>query len=768
MIAKLAVLLIAGALTASALDLRTATIQLRPNAPAIEKKAAQMIAEEVEKRTQLRLPTGAGAGAGPIVSITRGAGPADGYTVTSSPKGVTISGNDDRGVIFGAGFFLRQARMARQQLEIADGLAVTSAPKVAIRGHQLGYRPKTNSYDAWNVAMWEQYIRELAIFGTNTIELIPPRSDDDRDSPHFSLPPMEMMVEMSRICAEYGLDVSIWFPAMDKDYADPKTVEFALNEWGEVFRRLPRVDAVFVPGGDPGDTQPKYLMALLEKQTANLRKYHPKAQMWVSPQSFDQAWMEEFIGIVGKQPAWLAGVVFGPQVRGSIDDLRARVPKRYPIRFYPDITHSRQAEFPVPEWDFAFAATEGREGVNPRPTQEAAIFRRYVPSSVGFVTYSEGCNDDVNKFAWSGLGWDPQANVVDLLRDYSRFFMGPDNAEGFAQVLMSLERNWKGPLATNGGVETTLQQLQILEGAATPQLRANWRFQQALYRAYYDAWLRARLAIETAQQTRAMAVLGNAARTGSVRAMDEAEAVLFADALTPDARALRARVFELAEALFQSVRMQLSVARYRAIAIGRGANLDAIDFALNDRVWLRNEFSAIRSVTDEKTRLARVARIVEWTNPGPGGFYDDLGDTARQPHLVSGEPYDRDPDFLKSPLVGFGDSPDQGWRVSWFTHAETLGDTPLRLHYPDLDKGAQYAVRVVYGGDAPKIQIRLTANGAEIHGFRNRPRPVAPLEYEIPRAVTAKGELTLEWSKPAGGGGNGRGVQVSEVWLIRK
>ncbi len=93
---------------------------------------------------------------------------------------------------------------------------------------------------------------------------------------------------MSRVADEYGLDVWIWYPAMDKDYSDPKTVEFALAEWGEVYKKLPRIDAIFVPGGDPGHTQPKYLMALLEKQTELLHKYHPKAQMWVSPQSFNQ------------------------------------------------------------------------------------------------------------------------------------------------------------------------------------------------------------------------------------------------------------------------------------------------------------------------------------------------------------------------------------------------------------------------------------------------------------------------------------------------
>ena len=107
--------------------------------------------------------------------------------------------------------------------------------------------------------MWEQYIRDLAVFGTNAIELIPPRSDDDADSPHFPLPPIEMMVEMSRIADEYGLDVWIWYPALDKDYADPATVDFAVKEWGEVFKQLPRIDAIFVPGGDPGHTEPRHM-----------------------------------------------------------------------------------------------------------------------------------------------------------------------------------------------------------------------------------------------------------------------------------------------------------------------------------------------------------------------------------------------------------------------------------------------------------------------------------------------------------------------------
>src|SRR4051812_49322153 len=337
---------------ATSLDFRNAVIVIPANASTPEKKAATMLSEEIEKRTQLRLRIQSQPASGAAFVLGRvdqarspAAGQlagtpdrAEGFTLASSATGnpvAVVTGRDDRGVVFGTGYLLRQLTMARQRLELRAGLNVTTSPKVPVRGHQLGYRPKTNSYDGWNVAMWEQYIRELAIFGTNMIELIPPRSDDAPDSPHFPLPQIEMMVEMSRIADEYGIGVSIWYPAMDKDYSDPKTVEFALREWGEVFKRLPRIDQVFVPGGDPGHTQPKYMMALLEKQTENLHRYHPKAQMWMSPQGFTKEWMEEYFEIMKTEPKWLSGVVFGPQQMHSLAELRERVPKRYPIRFYP-------------------------------------------------------------------------------------------------------------------------------------------------------------------------------------------------------------------------------------------------------------------------------------------------------------------------------------------------------------------------------------------------------------------------------------------------
>jgi hypothetical protein len=764
------------------LDLSRAVIVTLPKLSGPEKKAVTMLAEEVQKRTQLRWQHSESwpAQAVPVIAVGQRAvlrslhrlpdsgrdgadNRAEGFHIwvegDKDAPIVWVAGDDARGVLFGVGRLLRVLHMEKQHVTLPGHFQVATAPHYPLRGHQLGYRPKTNSYDGWDLVRWEQYMRDLAVFGTNAIELIPPRSDDDADSPHFPLPPMDTMVGMSQICADYGLDVWIWLPALDKDYSDRKTIELASKEWREVFSKLPRIDAVFVPGGDPGHTPPRLLMMLLQKQAEELHKHHPRATMWLSPQGFNQEWMDDFLDLLKGQPDWLKGVVYGPQTRLSLEKFRAAVPNRYPIRHYPDITHSRTCQYPVPDWDVAFALTEGREVINPRPLGQARIFRQLQKHTTGFLTYSEGCNDDVNKIVWSALGWQPDADVLDVLRDYSRYFIGPGYADSFAQGLLCLEKNWEGPALTNASIYTTLQQFQVMEKAASPQDRLNWRFQQALYRAYYDAYIRSRLIYETQLEDEAMSELRHAPRIGALQAIARAEAVLDKALIWPRGNDWRARVFELGEALFQSIRMQLMVDRYQGVA-GRGTTLDTIDRPLNNRNWLRSRFAEGRQES-ESDRLKQIDEILNWTNPGPGGCYDDLGNAACQPHLVRGAGFKEDPAFLASALTHFEDRPRA--RQSWCDQAMALYDAPLVLRYHGLDSAGKYRVRAVYGSGP----IRLVANDKwELHPLLNK--PYQRMEFQIPAEVTARGSLELSWRGQPGRGGPGRGCQVAEVWVLRR
>jgi hypothetical protein len=764
-----------------------AVVVTPPDVSVTQQKAVDMLLDEVESRTGIRwtvanaLPS---AGTQPVIAVgvdtvlagtlgLQAQAPAEAEAYHVAVRGsadaptIIVAGHDDRGVLFGVGRVLRELRMTRSTVEVPQGFSVSMAPRLPIRGHQLGYRPKVNTYDGWTPAMYEQYIRDLAVFGANAIELIPPRSDDAPDSPHFVMPQIDMLARVSQIAHDYGVAFWLWYPAMDRDYNDPATVDRALKEWGDVFKAIPHIDVIFVPGGDPGHTKPTVLFNFLEKQTAVLHESHPNAQMWMSPQSFDAEWTEEFFELMRAEPAWLSGIVFGPQNRVGLPELRQKLPAKYPIRRYPDITHSMRSQYPVPDWDAAFALTQQREVINPRPMHFAQIFRLWDDLTAGYITYSEGVNDDVNKTLWSALGWDPDASEIGIMREYARYFLGPDHEEGLAQAIMALERNWQGPLLTNTGVDVTLQQVQAIERDARPWLRAQWRFQQILYRAYYDAFLRARLLHETNAEARAVDMLRRADELGAPLAISNAEAILDDAETQRVADDLRARVFELAEGLYQSIRMQHSVPRYQAIHSGRGGNLDLIDMPLNNRDWLKAQFAQLRDLGSEQAKRDGISAILNWTNPGPGGFYDDLGDPVNQPHLVRNADQWTDPENRISPFAGFDYAP--GHRMSWVRHAETRWDTGLQLHYDNLDPSSAYTLRVIYGGDRRQAKIRCVAeDGTQIHDYVAKPFPFAPLEFEIPQHVTADGMLTLTFYQEPGAGGAGRGCQLAEVWLVKK
>jgi hypothetical protein len=137
---------------------------------------------------------------------------------------------------------------------------------------------------------------------------------------------------------------------------------------------------------------------------------------------------------------------------------------------------------------------------------------------------------------------------------------------------------------------------------------------------------------------------------------------------------------------------------------------------------------------------------------------------------VGGTGADQDPDFYTTPLTGFGirgAGADLSLPRAWWHYAEALFDQPIQLRYRDLDGSAGYRVRVVYGREGRARKVRLMAGeGHEIHDYLSR--PYEPLEFDIPKAAINRGELLLTWNPEPGRGGTGRGLQVAEVWLLKK
>ncbi|HUX88469.1 MAG TPA: alpha-glucuronidase family glycosyl hydrolase, partial [Chloroflexota bacterium] len=196
-------------------DLSNATVVTPPNRTRVETNAIAMLIDEVEKRSLLRWnqATTWPTEPGPVILVGTAqslrsfrVATTDPPAATAAPEGyqlrvsdeaansvVSIVGNDARGLLYGIGHLLRSLRLSHRRASLPSDLNVTTAPRYGLRGHQLGYRDKTNSYDGWDLRQWRQYVRDLAVFGANAIEIIPPRSDDRPTSVHFPLPPLETM-----------------------------------------------------------------------------------------------------------------------------------------------------------------------------------------------------------------------------------------------------------------------------------------------------------------------------------------------------------------------------------------------------------------------------------------------------------------------------------------------------------------------------------------------------------------------------------------------
>ena len=780
------------------LDFSAATIYCPEKKQEVVQKAIEVLQEEIQKRSgiQLKIVRKLPQNPGPLIAIglaqdlskfpqpfqeaahTLPATGPEGYqlAVMKEDEAILIAGHDPRGVLYGVGKLLRKMEIREGQILVPEAMAISSSPQYPIRGHQLGYRPKTNAYDAWTVAQYDQYIRDLAIFGANSIEIMPPRTDDDFTSVHMKMPAIEMIAEQSRICNAYGMDVWMWYPNMSTDYQHPDSLQKELEERHEVFSAVPRLDALFVPGGDPGDLEPDVLFDWLAQVAEVLHQYHPDAKIWVSPQVFrpTQAWFDVFYERVNQQYPWFGGVVFGPWIKTPIQEIRRIVHPEIPIRRYPDITHSLSAQYPVPHWDLAYAITLGRECINPRPQDEKMIHNAFDEYAQGSLSYSEGTNDDVNKFVWSDQDWNPETPVIETLRDYARFFIGPDYTETVAQGLMALEKNIQGPLLTNKQVPLTLQQWQAMEKNASDEVLSNFRFQMGLIRAYFDAYVQRRLLYETELEQQARDGLTEPQKMGNLQAMNKAQKILTQK--FPFAQAYKIRCLALADSLFHSIGAQLTIEKHGAMG-GRGNFIDNLDAPLNDAVWLMARMQEIAKINGETERAEAIEKMLHRTDPGPGGFYDNFGSPESWSRVVIHKTWEEDPGSLQSPRVSFGAGiRGKEWvheitatgfaghaiPLAWTHQVTTLYDLPLEIVYDNLNPQSSYTLRVAYTGRF-RSKMKLMADDTMlIHDFiQTGEQPI--YEFPIPAEALQDGVVKFSWTCGEGE----RGAQVAEIWIIQ-
>lgn len=705
----------------------------------------------------------------------------------NSPVVVALTGRDSRGAMFAAGKLLRTVESKRGSTVLDSQFQTTESPDRPIRGHQIGYRDTANSWDAWTVQQYDQYFRDLAIFGMNAVENIP--WQEDKPNPLMKYSRNEMNLKFAELCEKYELAHWIWVPVLIKLPEEAKEAE-VLRLQDDYYSKIKRLDAIFVPGGDPGDNKANVLIPHLEKMAAVATKHHPKAKIWLSLQHFkpdDVDFLYEYLD--QKQPTWFGGLVMGP---GSppMEATRKRLRQPYQLRWYPDITHTVRCQYPVPWIDPILGMTLGREPVNPRPVDYTEVYRMDYSFTDGFLTYSDGVHDDFNKCMWSQLGWNPQRNPKETAVEYARFFFRADLADLGADGLFALESDTRGSLEDNGSVTATLglwkdleqrlqQNLETLikntgaavtapgeKPAATGATGSElWRFKMHLFRAYYVDFTRRRLIYEKDLERQALEKLAQAPERGVAKTLDEAQQILNKAVHQPVDPEAILKLNQFGEELFQEVGLQTSVPKYYASNSQRGAILDFIDYPLNNRWWLEDQFDRILKLTDQKEQLQRIDAIRNWENPGDRGYYDVLGNVGRSPRLakllLAGDAM-RHRDSIPSPTQRWMREVKTINRQAWHTYMDVF---PSGITYNDLDTEAQYIVRLFAQGNSP-----LVIDGVKAKLIRKGETydKVTEHIFEVPLEATKDGRIKLTWESLDERHLNWRERHyVTDIWVMK-
>jgi hypothetical protein len=218
---------------------------------------------------------------------------------------------------------------------------------------------------------------------------------------------------------------------------------------------------------------------------------------------------------------------------------------------------------------------------------------------------------------------------------------------------------------------------------------------------------------------------------------------------------LRDRIIALFDDLYHSIGLQTDTKRYQASGTERGCSLDFLDYPLNNRWWLEDEFKKVESLPDAAAQWSRLDELRKWEDPGPGSFYDDLGNLAKSPHVVR--------EYFVMPMSDEFAWWDNGysrarlsWQVTWWPRDG--------LQYDRLDPDATYVLRFTGFGD-----MKVRADGQELTATRYGKETGDIKEYPVPRELTKDGRLTVKAEAEELPGVNWRHQpRLSEAWLIKQ
>jgi hypothetical protein len=752
------------------------------------------------------------------------------------PEGplVVAAGVDTHGVLYAVGEILRRADVRRGGLEFPVPLAIRTAPAFEVRGTQFGQSSvalQKGKVRRWTLKDQQRKVEDYALAGLNTVEFAIARQRD---------PMYQFLQSMGiRTLVSEGPNIGsgppewkAWEAYGRPGYLCPSVPaarEALIKRFEERYRNSASMDYVRFKGGDGGGCEcdrcrpyGRPFMLLCEEMAEIVHRYHPKAQIMVANQKFDNESDQAIFDYLREKPRpWVRAFCYGPGSDAMgwqpghrqnhrmdlfrypgfgpfdryVKEILHQLPPEQDIIFFNELTHSRGSQYGYigaypradrdgnlpPHWNHriyerreepAFAMVYDRLTFFAWPRYYHWIFGETVRYGSGDVTHSSGTQDQFNQWMWQRLMWSPQRGVEDVVDEYARTWFGPEAAPLMAQAVFQLEENFeedpKVPLERKAGIDRYLRLVREA-GARMPawRMRDNWLWREYMQKALIDKHIQLDRRRQLALKKRIEVHIAAARPTGNAVNAAIAQALIWLKP-TPEPEPMR-------------------LLRQEALRLGEESNTlfgvrsDALFNLDHDFVglgWLRRELERARAATGD-ARSEMLDLITDYENPGAGGFYDDAGSFPGAPHVVHGQPYT---------LASFSEENRPSQRTLHFTQDDGQGVT---LRYTGLDPTAAYRIRFSFV--RPRYQDRhkslmpqktqtIYAGGIVLARELEIPEYMSEIfSFDIPAAAIDKGgELVIRFEKAANltwgsrverevwRNTDGWGTLVSDVWLIKK
>ncbi|MFC1451947.1 hypothetical protein ACFLSJ_01220 [Verrucomicrobiota bacterium] len=403
---------------------------------------------------------------------------------------VRIVGNDECGLLYGAGKFLRDCRFGDGELAVGPWRG-TSAPAMDVRGMYFASHFHNFYHDA-PVEKIQRYVEDLALSGCNALSVW-------FDMHHFNGiddPAARAMIERLRatLRAAQAVGISPGLTTLSNEgYANspeelradwtaghdgytrppgghyhreicphkPGGLEFILKtrrEMLEAFNDL-NIGYVWIWPYDQGgctcsECKPwgaNGFLKTAEPVASLVRELCPGAKTVLSTWYFDHFTSGEWDGLTkafadGK-PDWVDYLLADDYSGFPEYPVKHGAPGGAPLVGFPEI--SMEGMWP---W--------GGFGSNPRPRHWQEYWNTASKVLSGSFPYSEGIFEDLNKFIILQWEWAPERTVEDLIREYAAGCFSPDVAESVLQAVMMMEENHGVGVATRvDGKDVDLRKL---------------------------------------------------------------------------------------------------------------------------------------------------------------------------------------------------------------------------------------------------------------------------------------------------------------------